>query len=221
MGRSSFGFPRDPLWPLRIVRDAVRSIRNRPRPSLGTSVPEEATAAPAESEPKPRRTWLATGWRGIDHLASVLLWLFFIGMGISIVQGVIVGTSGYGGSFGFGNLYIMYDVDCGGLLPERLVYAVILPSFPEQMKGGADNGCTFVFAGHHPVTVRPRRGETVWIDEQYHITFLGRALHAKDVAALRELGNSGRPAISSAEEFLAIVAKLGAKPDALAEPSAR
>ncbi|OHB65672.1 MAG: hypothetical protein A2Y77_15440 [Planctomycetes bacterium RBG_13_62_9] len=140
-------------------------------------------------------------------------------VGVAVVRAVLFGTSGHGGGFGFGNLYILYDVDTGGLLPDRLAYAVITPDLAEQTQGSAEE-FTFVFAGDHVVKVPPRRGETVWVDEQYQVAHLGRLLYPEDIAALQKPGDTERSTISSAAEFLAIVVGLRAASNAPAEPSA-
>ena len=169
-----------------------------------------------------------TRWH-IDFYSNATAWTvsylkaagyFSIGRSISIVHGLIAGASGSEGGFGLGNLWIRYGMRSGGLLGERLTHVVIAPAFPEDQKyDGSTNAYTLVFAGGNLVTIRPHRGETIWIDEQWHVTSLDRALTAQDITALEKSSSRKRHGITSAEEFLAIIARLRAEPAAPGKPS--
>ncbi len=147
----------------------------------------------------------------VDRLLPIGLWLIAIYWGVGIAQGVIVGTSSSGGSFGFGGLGIHYEVRTGGVLADRLEYAVITQAYPQRQEYWESEGAyTLAFAGHDVMTVRPHRGETVWVDEQRHVTSLGRVLTAEDIATLNKSTSAESPTLSSPEEFLARVARLRA-----------
>jgi hypothetical protein len=163
---------------------------------------------------------LAIAWRAFDHLAAVLYWLILIGMGTVMVRGLVGGTGGYGGSFSLGNLRIVYRVNSGGLLPERLAYAMITPDLAQRTTESDDGGgtlvsdrggATIVFARDPSATIKVRRGETAWIDAQYRVTSLDRVLRPRDIRAIEKLSDREKPTISSPEEFLAIVAELRGK----------
>jgi acyl-coenzyme A synthetase/AMP-(fatty) acid ligase len=144
----------------------------------------------------------------VDRVLPVVLWLIAIYWGVGIAWGVIAGTSSSGGSFGFGGLGIHYEVRTGGLLADRLEYAVITQAYPQRQEYWESEGAyTLAFAGQDVMTVRPKRGETVWVDEQGHVTSLGRVLNAEDIATLKNSTSAESPTLSSPEEFLATVAR--------------
>jgi hypothetical protein len=200
------------------VRDALRSFRNRLTRKSQEPAAGEASAAPGASGPKRWRTGLAVFWRVYRGVGLVAVGLFVVYM----IYLVFVGLYSYGGGFGFGNLDVLYEVEAGGLLGERLVYAVIIPGFPERgYSKESDNTYTFRFADGNSVAVRPERGEMVWVDQRYHVQRLGRVLRAGDIHRLKEFGDRRRSAtISSPQEFLAIVARLRNEPNAQREPKA-
>lgn len=162
------------------LRDALRSLGDRLRrwrrkPDVNDRVTEVGPL-----EPTPKRTWASIGREAYRHPGRILLWLFLIYIGVGLIHHMVTWSSGvYGASFGFGNLYINYSVAHGGLLGDRLVYAVILQdNYPRSSGESAEHKFAFVFPGDHLVIVQPRRGETVWVDGQYQITRLGRVLRA-------------------------------------------
>jgi hypothetical protein len=135
-----------------------------------------------------------------------------------MVHGFVVGRAGPHVSFSLGNLWIQYETRSGGLFGESLIRAVVTEGFPKHQSYDRSTE-TYGFAlAYGLATVRPERGEAVWVDEQGRVTHLGAVLHPEDLGALEKLkaqedlsGGEG-PSISSPEEFLALVDGLRAEP---------
>ncbi len=95
-----------------------------------------------------------TGWKWLDRVVWTISCLGLVCIGIFVAHNILVGTSGTGGGFGFGNLWIQYDIRSGGLLPERVRHIVITQTFPENQAQDESTGVfTFTFAGRNPIEV--------------------------------------------------------------------
>jgi hypothetical protein len=219
------------------IRDALRGLGRH----LQHKTPPDANDAgtvPASAESPPKRTWWTVAGKVYHFLGVALVGLVLLYVGIALVRSALEGTEWYGANFGVGNLRVSYSVDRGGLLPDRLLYAIIVPPSLATQMSSTNTSCTFEFAdgdsvtvrpkrgktvqldGRHRVTIEPRRGETVWIDDQCRVTSLGRVLDAGDFAALEKASYEERSAhLSSPEEFLALVTRLKSGAGAAGEPS--
>ncbi|MDY0357465.1 MAG: hypothetical protein RBR19_16410 [Sedimentisphaerales bacterium] len=137
-------------------------------------------------------------------------------MAVSLVTPV-VGRKVFRHAFGFGDLWIQYEIRTGGVLPDQLDYVIVRHDFPElpEINESADMD-RFFLTGQSLAAVQPSRGQTVWIDEQGRVTRLGRALRLGDLKILQNVGlaqdirRAEMPPLSSPDEFLAVVAKLRA-----------
>lgn len=155
-----------------------------------------------------------TGWKTLDRvvwgISLLFVSLFVTCLLVTAVRNFTVGPNGAGGGFGFGGLWIQYDIRSGGLLPERFRYIVIAQTFPENQAQKSNGVFTFTFAGGNPIQVRSAGQETVWVDPQGSVTNLGRALCPKDIELLQTHNHEVKPPISTPEEFLAILERLRA-----------
>ena len=150
-----------------------------------------------------------TSGQWLDRLAVAIVWLVMLNFVIIIGRDVVLGTTGSAGMFSLDDLWIRYEIRSGGLVPERLEYVIVTPRHPShQLRKQSRDTYTFVFAGTEPVTVRPKRGETVWIDAQGGVTHLGPVLASNDVNRLRDLSNSDKLTVSSEDEFLSLVGEM-------------
>jgi hypothetical protein len=126
-------------------------------------------------------------------------------------RNILVGPNGNGEGFGFGGLWILYDIRTGGLLPESLKYIVITQTLSEnQTSDGSTGVFTFTFVGRDPIEVQSAGQETVWVDPQGGVANLGRALRPEDNELLQTHIHEVKPPISTPEEFLAILVRLRA-----------
>jgi hypothetical protein len=124
-------------------------------------------------------------------------------------RNILVGPNGTAEGFGFGGLWIQYDIRTGGLLSESFRHIVIAQTFPENQAQGESAGVfTFTFAGRNPIEVQSAGQETVWVDPQGNVTNLGRVLRPEDIELMQTHRNEVKPPISTPEEFLAIVERL-------------
>jgi hypothetical protein len=144
-----------------------------------------------------------TGSKWLDRSISIVFWLLMVSFAFAIFNNLLFGGHMSGASFGLGGPYIHYQVRNGRLLGDRLEYAVITQVFPKnQWSDGSTY--TFLFTGHNPLTVRLKRGQTLWVDQQGRVTSLGQKLDPRDCEALRLLADDRTLSISSLEEFLAV-----------------
>lgn len=155
-------------------------------------------------------------WKVFDRAVAVVVWLFVACVAISLVADV-VGRNTFRGTFGFGDLWIQYEIRTGGLLPDRLDYVLVRHDLPElpEINETADMD-RFFLTGQSLAAVQPSQGQTVWIDEQGCVTRLGSALRLSDIKVLQNFGlaqdvnRTEMPTLSSPDEFLAVVARLRA-----------
>lgn len=152
-----------------------------------------------------------TGSKVFDRSVSIVFWLLMISFVLAILNEFFVGGSTSSGAFGFDGPYIHYQVRTGRIRADRLEHAVIAEVFPKDQRYDGKT-YTFLFVGQGTVTVRPKRGETLWVDEDGNVTTLGPALSAADIAILKSLRSNAISPISSPEELLALVASLRAGP---------
>jgi hypothetical protein len=219
------------------IRDALRFLGRHLRRTAPPDV-DGAGTVPASAESPPKRTWWTVAGKVYHFLGVALVWLILLYVGIALVRSALEGTECYGARFGVGNLYVAYSVDRGGLLSDRLLYAIIVPSGFWAQMSSTNTSCTLEFVDgnsvtvrpkrgktvriddRHRVTIQPKRGDTVWIDDQYRVTSLGRVLDAGDFATLEKASYEQRSAhLSSPEEFLALVTRLRSGAGAAGEPS--
>ena len=164
-------------------------------------------AGPQESGRAGWRRW----WRRFDRVVAVICGLIIILLVINLVNGLLFPpTAGRG--FGFGNLGILYEVNSGIILPDRVEYVVVVEDYSNN---GACYGppytCIFLFADANSIRFQPKRGETVWVDEEHHVESLGRILDTDDIANLEHYEKDEELTISSPDEFLEAVVKLRAE----------
>jgi hypothetical protein len=159
-----------------------------------------------------------TGWKTLDRVVwgisllfvSLVVSLFVTCLLVTAVPNSIIGSRSTGGGFGFGGLWIQYDIRSGGLLPERFRHIVIAQTFPENQAQGSTGVFTFTFAGRNPIQVRSAGQETVWVDPNGSVTNLGRVLRPADIELMQTHNHEVKPPISTPEEFLAILVRLRA-----------
>jgi len=158
----------------------------------------------------------STVWRVFDRAVAVAVWLFVACLAISFVASVL-GRNASRSAFGFGDLWIQYEIRTGGLLPDQLDYVIVRHDFPElpEINETADID-RFFLTGQSLAAVQPSQGQTVWIDEQGRVACLGKALRLGDIRILQNVGRAQDircaevPILSSPDEFLAVVARLRA-----------
>lgn len=114
--------------------------------------------------------------------------------------------SSFGGAFTFGNLWVGSSSGGGGI---SVVCAVDPPN--TYGAGGATNLWTLEFGDGSSVEFNIMKNQTVWIDKQHRVTFLGPVLDKDDVALMRSHGDDMKVTISSPDELLALVKKLKAE----------
>lgn len=156
----------------------------------------------------------STVWKVFDRAVAVTVWLFVACVAISLVADVVRRNASRG-AFGFGDLWIQYEIRTGGVLPDQLDYVIVRHDFPElpEINESADMD-RFFLTGQSLAAVQPSRGQTVWIDEQGRVTRLGRALRLGDIRTLQNVGlawdirRAEMPTLSSPDEFLAVIARL-------------
>ncbi|KPL24267.1 MAG: hypothetical protein AMJ75_04105 [Phycisphaerae bacterium SM1_79] len=77
---------------------------------------------------------------------------------------------------------------------------------------GSANTWRFEFSDGNSVELKIEKDETVWIDKQHRVTYLGPVLNREDVSSLLNRGHDDDLNISSPEELLTIVNELKRKP---------
>lgn len=163
-----------------------------------------------------RRAWRER-WRRLDRIVAVIYWLILVLIVIGIVDGLFgVSQRGAGSSAtrisGFANLTIMYEIHSRRVWPDRVEYVVVAEDCSNNgVCYGPPYTCMFLFADGSSITFQPKRGETVWVDEEHHVASLGRILDTDDIANLEQYEKDEGLTISSPEEFLEVVAKLRAE----------
>jgi hypothetical protein len=110
------------------------------------------------------------------------------------------------GSFKLGNLWIGYSSDD---VRESVICSVDSPKTCTY--GGSDNSRELTFSDGSSVKFRVIRDETVWIDQQHKVTFLGPLLEQEDVALLRNWRQREIPELSSPKELMMVVDELKAE----------
>ncbi len=121
------------------------------------------------------------------------------------------------GSLSFGDLWIAHLSDRRGFW-SRETECVICSADPPKTWGYGRATCRLTFSDEDSVEVKLKNKETVWIDKQHRVTFLGPVLGKEDVSLLRSHGYDKKYRISSADELLAIVEKLRAEQAASTAP---
>ena len=112
--------------------------------------------------------------------------------------------------FRIGNLWFEYLSDSGGFWSKDIECVTCSLDTP---KTSSYDGSTmvFTFSDSNSVEVNIKNGETIWIDKQHRVTFLGPVLNKEDILLLSNYRYDGELEISSPEELLAIVNKLKAE----------
>jgi len=120
-------------------------------------------------------------------------------------------------SFQVGNLWINHLSHSGGILSKKTEWVICSLDPP---KTSSYDGSTKVltFSDSNSVEIKSKNSETVWIDKQHEVTFLGPFLDKEDVSLLNDLRYATELKISSPEELLTIVHKLKAENTASVNP---
>lgn len=116
-------------------------------------------------------------------------------------------------SFKVGNLWIGYSWDDAS---ESVICSVDSPKTCTY--GGSVGPRELTFSDGGAVKFRVIRDETVWIDQQHRVTFLGPVLGKEDVALLRNWRHGSALEVSSPEELLMVVDELKAEQTASEDP---
>ena len=129
---------------------------------------------------------LATAWKVFDQCVSVVFWLgviCLVMLGINLAWDLVFEGESSSPSFGFGGLWIEYEVRSGGVLPKRLAYVVISETSPIcSGYDGSTNACTLLFGDPNSITIGQECGEISWTDSEGHVVRLGPGLRLADVA---------------------------------------
>lgn len=150
-----------------------------------------------------------TGRKTLDRVVWTISCLGLACFGAFAGRNILVGPNGTAGGFGFGGLWIQYDIRTGGLLPESFRHIVIAQTFPENQAQGESAGVfTFTFAGRNLIQVQSAGQETIWVDPRGIVANLGRVLRPADIELMQTHKNEVKPPISTPEEFLAILERL-------------
>lgn len=170
-----------------------------------------------------RRTWRER-WRWLDRVVAVIYWLILVLIVMGIVDGLFgVSQRGAGSSattiFGFANLTIMCEVHSGRVRPDRVEYVVVAQDCSNNgVCYGPPHRCIVLFADGSSIRFQPKRGETVWVDQDHGVRSLGPILDTDDITNLEQYAKEEAPTISSSEQFLEVVAGLRAESAASAVP---
>ncbi len=153
-------------------------------------------------------------WKVFDRTVAVVVYGAVACLAVALVGSLVAGAVGgkaSRGTFGFGGLWIQYEIRTGGLRSDRLDYVIVRHDLPEIPKPDKPSDMDRLFlTGKALRAVQPDPGQTVWIDREGHVTPLGQALSLADVKRLRRAGLANIPPITTPEEFLAALAKLKA-----------
>lgn len=153
-----------------------------------------------------------TGRKKLDRVVWTISWMILclvLAWGVVFAgRNILVGSSGTGGAFGFGGLWIQYDIRTGGLLPESFRHIVIAQTFPENQAQESTGVFTFTFAGRNPIKVHSAGQETSWLDPNGTVINLGQALRPADIKLLQTHNKEVKSPISTPEEWLAILERL-------------
>ena len=112
--------------------------------------------------------------------------------------------SAFGGEFGFGDLWVGTSSSGGGV---TVVCSVDSPN--TYGVGGATNMWTLGFRDGGSVEFNIIKNQTVWIDRKHRVTFLGPVFNNGDVSLMRTKGYNVKFNISSPDDLIAVVEKLG------------
>jgi len=153
-------------------------------------------------------------WKVFDRTVAVVVYgavaCLAVALVVSLVAGVVGGKVSRG-TFGFGGLWIQYEIHTGGLRSDRLDYVIVRHDLPEIPKPDKPSDMDrFFLTGKALRAVQPDPGQTVWIDPQGDVTPLGQALSLADIKSLQRAALTHTPPITTPEEFLAALAKLKA-----------
>ena len=119
-----------------------------------------------------------------------------------------------GGGFSFGNLQVEYSLSDEG------VTVVCLVDPPQIFSSGDQvDSRKYTFADGNSVEFVIINQQTVWIDKQHRVTFLGPALTKEDVSLMEKHGNDKKSQISSPDELLAVLKELRAEQAASTAPA--
>jgi len=113
-------------------------------------------------------------------------------------------------SFRVGNLWIMHSSDRGGFWSKETECVICSVDPPISSRHG-DLPCMLTFSDSNSVEFKIKNDETIWIDKQHRVTFLGPILNKEDMSLLRKHRFDKELKISSPEELLTIVNKLKAE----------
>jgi hypothetical protein len=106
-----------------------------------------------------------------------------------------------------GNLWIMYLSNQGGILSKDTESVICSVDSP---KTHSFDGSTmiFTFADGNSVKVRTKNHETIWIDKEHKMMYLGLVLNKEDVSLLCNQSYDKELKISSPEELVNVISKL-------------
>lgn len=110
------------------------------------------------------------------------------------------------GNLRFGNLWVKYSSG-GGI--DNVVCSVDSPT--TCTSGGPHDRWMLAFPDGSSVEFVIINQQTVWIDKQHRVTFLGPVLTKEDVSLMRSHGHDEKLKISSPDELLTLVKKLRAE----------
>ena len=109
-----------------------------------------------------------------------------------------------------GNMWIDHLSDDGGIFSKETEWVICSL---DQPKTSSYDGSTKVltFSNGNSIKIKRRNGETVWVNKQHEVKFLGPILNKENIPHLFELRRDENLDISSPDELLEIVNKLKAE----------
>lgn len=110
-------------------------------------------------------------------------------------------------SFHVGSLWIVHSSNRGGFWSKETECVICSVDPPKSSRHG-ESTWMLTFSDGNSVEVKIKKDETVWIDEQHRVTFLGPILNKEDVSLLRNHRYDEEFKILSPEELLEIVKRL-------------
>jgi hypothetical protein len=106
-----------------------------------------------------------------------------------------------------GNLWIDHLSDDGGIFSKKTEWVICSLDPP---KTSSYDGLTKVltFSNGDSITIKRRNGETVWVDKQHEVKFLGPIFNKENIPHFFELRRDENLDISSPDELLEILKRI-------------